>query len=146
MPVNRAVHGAHASQTKIVATVGPACDSREKLDELASVGVDVFRLNTAHATREQSQARLDDIRHLSDSYGQPLAVLVDLAGPKIRLGELPDGFLDLDMDAQVTFLRSGPIQGPESLGAKHLGHPANGYALEQGVLAECGGPKYHLPP
>lgn len=76
------------SRTKIVATVGPACSSREQLAELIEAGADVFRLNMAHAEPAVQQSLVNTIRSLSDELNEPIAILVDLAGPKIRLGEL----------------------------------------------------------
>src|SRR5688572_1227240 len=78
------------SRTKIVATVGPACADPAKLAELLRAGVDVFRLNMAHASPDEQQKHVDNIRALSDELDEPIAILVDLAGPKIRLGDLPD--------------------------------------------------------
>jgi len=103
------------SQTKIVATVGPACEERAELIELIHAGVDVFRINTAHGTREEHQRRVDDIREASEAVGQVVAILVDLAGPKIRLGELPDGELQCDAGAQVRFVRGNASSGPNEL-------------------------------
>lgn len=102
------------SQTKIVATVGPACESESMLAELIQAGVDVFRLNTAHGDQSQQQARLEAIRRVSRRLGQPVAVLVDLAGPKIRLGELPGGQRQLTAGQTVRFVRAHP-QGPDDL-------------------------------
>jgi len=75
-------------RTKIVATVGPACGSVEMLRTLIAAGVDVFRINTAHGTRQEHQATLDAIRQASEAENRPIGALVDLAGPKIRLGQL----------------------------------------------------------
>src|SRR4029078_12168798 len=79
---------AYRARTKIVATVGPACGSVEKLVELVNAGASVFRINTAHGTQEERDKKLADIRAASAKTAQPIGVLVDLAGPKIRLGEL----------------------------------------------------------
>ena len=76
------------ARTKIVATVGPAWHGVEKLTQLIQAGVSVFRINTAHGNEEQRNEVLKDIRTASDAVGIPVGVLVDLAGPKIRLGEL----------------------------------------------------------
>ena len=78
-------------RTKIVATVGPACRAEETLRGLIQAGVDVFRLNMAHGSIEEHEETLGRIRRVSDDLGRPVGVLVDLAGPKIRLGELPGG-------------------------------------------------------
>lgn len=75
-------------RTKIVATVGPACGTVERLVQLLHAGVSVFRINTAHGTIEERQQRLADIRTAGEQAGMQVGVLLDLAGPKIRLGEL----------------------------------------------------------
>ncbi|HMO86958.1 MAG TPA: pyruvate kinase, partial [Lacipirellulaceae bacterium] len=80
-----------SARTKIVATIGPATSSLEKLAELAEAGADVFRLNMAHGSAEDGQQLVNRIRQVSEDQGRPLAVLVDLAGPKIRLGEVAQG-------------------------------------------------------
>src|SRR5437868_6973194 len=79
---------AHRARTKIVATVGPSCGSVEKLAELIRAGASVFRINTAHGTQEERDKKLLDIRAASKQTETPVGILVDLAGPKIRLGEL----------------------------------------------------------
>jgi pyruvate kinase len=76
------------ARTKIVATVGPACSTPEMLTKLAIAGVDVFRLNMAHGDIERQQQNVDTIRQISEELNQPIAILVDLAGPKFRLGEV----------------------------------------------------------
>jgi pyruvate kinase len=93
------------SQTKIVATVGPACDSDEKLAALILAGVDVFRLNMAHADHRRQDVRLAAIRRAATRVGRTVGVLVDLAGPKMRLGELPGGQLLCQTGDRVRFVR-----------------------------------------
>jgi pyruvate kinase len=94
------------SQTKIVATVGPAIAEEAQLADLVAAGVDVFRLNMAHGDRREHQARLAAIRNVATRAGQPVAVLADLAGPKIRLGELPGGQLTCDAGDRLRFVRN----------------------------------------
>jgi pyruvate kinase len=103
------------SQTKIVATIGPACDSVEGLTALIEAGVDVFRLNTAHGDRQTLQQRLEWVRAASGNLGQPVAVLVDLAGPKIRLGELPGGQLQCIQGQRLRFIRGREAVMPSEL-------------------------------
>lgn len=86
MPISTEFRG--RARTKIVATVGPSCCDQEMLAKLAVAGVDVFRLNMAHGKIEQQQENVDKIRQVSEELGQPIAILVDLAGPKFRLGEV----------------------------------------------------------
>ncbi|WP_372861666.1 pyruvate kinase [Spongiibacter sp.] len=75
-------------RTKIVATVGPACDSRELLREMVRAGVNVFRLNFSHGSADEHRSRCQLIREISASEGRHVAVLGDLQGPKIRLRKL----------------------------------------------------------
>jgi pyruvate kinase len=76
-------------RTKIVATIGPATFARDKLHALAEIGVDVVRINFAHGTHEGAAEIIEWTREASVVCGKPLAVLADLAGPKIRIGSLP---------------------------------------------------------
>ncbi len=103
------------ARTKIVATVGPACRKPEQLAALVVAGVDVFRLNMAHASLEEHGQTLAAIRAVSDELRRPIAVLVDLAGPKIRLGELPGDLLELPLDAEVHFVRGERPRQPGDL-------------------------------
>ncbi len=71
-------------RTKIVATIGPASDSPEVLNELIDAGVDVFRLGTAHDPVERVLERVETIRSVAKGHERPVGILVDLAGPKVR--------------------------------------------------------------
>lgn len=102
------------ARTKIVATVGPASNHPDKLRELALAGVDVFRLNMAHSGPEDQQRVVNDIRALSAELGEPIAILVDLAGPKIRLGDLPDTSIHCEV-GDVYFFVTGTPQAANEL-------------------------------
>lgn len=78
-------------RTKIVATLGPATDSPDVLDAIILAGVDVVRLNAAHSTLEELDARLAAALEAASRMGRTLGVLVDLPGPKVRVGEVVDG-------------------------------------------------------
>lgn len=93
------------ARTKIVATVGPACDSVEKLVELLNHGVDVFRINSAHGVQEDFERMLGRIREASAQIGVPVGVLLDLSGPKIRLGQLAQDPFFIETGSTVTFVR-----------------------------------------
>lgn len=103
------------SQTKIVATVGPACDEPAVLQRLVAAGVDVFRLNSAHGTLADHRARLQRIRRVSQDVGYPVAVLLDLAGPKIRLGQLPNDSYQCVTGETVRFVRGEYSRQPGEL-------------------------------
>jgi len=75
-------------RTKILATVGPACDSPEQIEEMLASGVNGFRLNFSHATFEGAATAIENVRNASRNVGKPVAVLQDLQGPKVRLGML----------------------------------------------------------
>ncbi|MEX0641064.1 MAG: pyruvate kinase [Pirellulales bacterium] len=89
------------ARTKIVATVGPACQDEAKLAELIAAGADVFRLNLAHGSIAQHDQVVDRIRRAEAAAGRPIAILADLAGPKIRLGEIVGGQVPLEAGALV---------------------------------------------
>lgn len=103
--------------TKIVATVGPACSTKDTLVEMILAGADVFRINTAHGSVEEHDAVLAAIRAAAASLSTPIGVLVDLAGPKIRLCELPEP-IECKIDARFTFVRGEP-SGPHELGCTY---------------------------
>jgi pyruvate kinase len=80
--------GAARRRTKIVATIGPASATRESLRALVDAGVDGARLNFSHGTHEEHAQRVELIRAVQDDVGRPLAIMADLQGPKLRIGEL----------------------------------------------------------
>lgn len=79
------------NRTKIVATVGPASNSKDTLRALASEGVDVFRLNFSHGKHEEHQKVIDAVREINAELGTHIAHLQDLQGPKIRVNEVKEG-------------------------------------------------------
>lgn len=76
-------------RTKIVCTIGPASNNPEMLEKMVAAGMNVARLNFSHGTHEQHAALIKMIRELAERTGQPIAILQDLQGPKIRVGDLP---------------------------------------------------------
>lgn len=84
-----------ARRARIVATLGPACRGVAKIAELARAGADVFRVNFSHGAHEDHAKTIADVRAAEAQVGRPLAVLADLQGPKIRLGEFADGTVRL---------------------------------------------------
>src|SRR5579884_152631 len=75
-------------RTKIVATMGPACGTPQLLFDLFEAGVDVCRLNFSHGSLDEHLLTLRNIREAAARFDQPIAVLGDLCGPKIRLGQI----------------------------------------------------------
>lgn len=84
------------SRTKIVATVGPASDSKEMLMSLVEAGVNVFRLNFSHSNHEKHAAVIKLITEINHELGTNVAILADLQGPKIRLGQVENEQVELE--------------------------------------------------
>src|SRR5882757_6019993 len=99
--------------TKIVATLGPASSSVERLRELFEAGADVFRLNFSHGTQDDHKQRVDLLRALEKEYKHPIAILMDLQGPKLRLGALAKGPMELKK-GQTIRLDMDPAPGTEA--------------------------------
>ncbi len=91
------------NRTKIVATVGPACDSYEGLKELAEAGVNVFRLNFSHGTHEDKAQVIEHIRKINANLGLTISILGDLQGPKLRVGEIENNHLEVKAGDILTF-------------------------------------------
>ncbi len=89
-------------RTRIVATIGPASDSKEILRALVAAGVNVFRLNFSHGDHASHGRTYQRIREVTADVRRPVAVLADLCGPKIRVGRFPEGGIALVADAVVT--------------------------------------------
>ncbi|WP_420402450.1 pyruvate kinase [Nisaea sp.] len=86
--------------TKIVATLGPASSTAERIEELFRAGVDVFRLNFSHGSHRDHAERLRVIRELEKKTGRSIAVMADLQGPKLRIGSFKDGKIELKAGAK----------------------------------------------
>lgn len=82
-------------RAKIVCTLGPATGTQEKVTELVNAGMNVARINASHGSHEEHEERIRYVRRAAEETGQAVAVLVDLQGPKIRLGRFADGPVEL---------------------------------------------------
>lgn len=90
-------------QTKIVATLGPATSTPEAIESLHVAGADVFRLNFSHGDHKDQIARYEAIRHVEKKLGRPIGVLVDLQGPKLRVGRFENGSVTLEPGQKFRF-------------------------------------------
>jgi pyruvate kinase len=88
-------------KTKIVATLGPATDSKEKLTELGREGVNVFRINFSHADYDNVRKTVKTIREINKEQGYNVAILADLQGPKLRVGVMEDDVILKDGDTFI---------------------------------------------
>lgn len=83
-------------RTKTLATIGPATDSEEMIDKLIEAGLDNCRLNFSHGTYEKMDEFIGWIRKAAKKYGRHVAIVQDLQGPKIRLGDIKDNYLEIN--------------------------------------------------
>ncbi|MHA4845755.1 pyruvate kinase [Flavitalea antarctica] len=102
-------HTSH--RTKIVATVGPACDTYEKLLELVKAGVNIFRLNFSHGTHEDKAKIIDFIRQINKTEPYSISILGDLQGPKLRVGEIGNDALLIEPGDILTFTSKEKVVG-----------------------------------
>jgi pyruvate kinase len=102
----------HQRRTKIVCTLGPASSSREVLGGLVDAGLNVARLNFSHGSHEDHAARVSLVRALGNECGQPIALLGDLQGPRIRIGVLPEARV-LETGEDLVLVPEGSERGDE---------------------------------
>lgn len=98
-------------RTKIVATVGPACNTYDKLLELVQAGVNIFRLNFSHGTHEDKLEVIQHIRKINATQPYNIAILGDLQGPKLRVGEIENGGLEIKAGDILTFTSKEKVIG-----------------------------------
>jgi len=100
-------------KTKIVATIGPVSESLEMMETLAKEGMNVIRLNLSHGSYDEHRLRIKNARTVSQKLKMPLATLVDLPGPKIRIGDFSEGKVTLKKGASIT-LTTTAVEGNAS--------------------------------
>ena len=128
---------------KILATLGPASETREAIARLFLAGADVFRINMSHASHEGMRERIRMIRSIEEEYKRPIGILADLQGPKLRIGKLKSGAAQL-VKGQTFILDSDPAPGDAT--RVFLPHPEILSALEPGhsVLIDDGKVRLHV--
>ncbi|RYG01027.1 MAG: pyruvate kinase [Chitinophagaceae bacterium] len=98
-------------RTKIVATVGPACDTYEKLLDLVNAGVNIFRLNFSHGSHEDKTKIIEHIRKINKTQPYNISILGDLQGPKLRVGEIGNDALLIEPGDILTFTSKEKVVG-----------------------------------
>src|SRR6187455_2018442 len=137
-------------RTKIVCTLGPATDHPGVIEQLIECGMDVARVNASHGHHADHARRIERVRNASLALGQPVAILLDLPGPKFRIGELPDNLRKLPEGAVVRLVAEGgiteeedearegsnvlPVRNPDLLQALRMGEPV---FLADGSIELC---------
>jgi pyruvate kinase len=126
-------------KAKILATLGPASSTREQITALFRAGADVFRLNFSHGTHEDHQARYELIRGIEEELERPIGILMDLQGPKLRVGTFAGGAVDLktggtyrlDLDEAKGDAKRAQLPHPEIFAAAK---PGTNLLLDDGRL------------
>ena len=132
-------HPAKPRRTKIVATIGPACDSPDVLKAMMKAGMNVARLNLSHGTLEEHKARIDLLRSVSDGIGRHIAIMIDTRGIEIRTRMISDGTVDLvpgDIFSLYMDERPGNAEGV-SITYSHLAQevsPGTPILLDDGAI------------
>src|SRR5688500_11360110 len=117
-------------RTKIVATLGPASSDRAMIARLFEAGADVFRINMSHTSHERMRELVAMIRDIESEYGRPIGILVDLQGPKLRVGKFAEGAVtltkgetfELDSDQAGGDVRRVHLPHPEIFGSVAAGN------------------------
>ncbi len=104
----------HWRRTRIVATLGPASNSEKKIASLMEAGVNVFRLNMSHGTHDEHRLLVEKIRKISSRKKNHIAILMDLCGPKIRIGVFENGSIEIKQGEKVR-VSCSDAQGREGL-------------------------------
>jgi pyruvate kinase len=108
-------------RTKIVATIGPASDSEEMLRRLIDAGMDVARLNFSHRSAEHAKPLVERIRSVADQMGVFVGILGDLRGPRIRVGEMEGGSIELQRGNKVILTSEKVIGSPQKFAVSFKG-------------------------
>ncbi len=126
-------------RTKIVATVGPASSEPAVLHQLIRAGVNVFRLNLSHGEHSEHQVHYGRIRAAAEAAGEPVAVLADLCGPKIRVSRFAGGQIQLEPGTTVVVTTRDVIGGPGLIPSQYTAlandvRPGDRILLDDGLL------------
>ena len=116
-------------RTKIVATLGPSSSERSVIAALFHAGTDVFRINMSHTSHERMRELVTTIRSIEAEFERPIGILVDLQGPKLRVGQFASGPVALAKGATFVF---DTDTAPGSVARVHLPHPEIFSAIEPG--------------
>ena len=116
-------------RVKIVATLGPASNNEKMIRALFEAGADVFRINMSHATPEALRQAHAIIRKIEADFSRPIGILIDLQGPKLRIGKFESGAIRLTEGDILSFVRRESVGG---LGRVHLPHPEIFQAVQPG--------------
>jgi len=110
-------------KAKIICTMGPASRDEPTLGKLVAAGMDCARLNFSHGTHEDHARAIANVRRASEIAGRPIAILLDLQGPKIRVGKIKGGKVKLEEDTEVTIVTDDVLGTAERFSCSYAGLP-----------------------
>ena len=108
-------------KTKIICTIGPACDSEKSLTELCLAGMNVARLNFSHGTHEQHLEKINRIKAVREKLNMPIAIMLDTKGPEYRIKTFEDGKIELNDGDTFTFTTEEIIGNQERVSVNYKG-------------------------
>ena len=109
------------NRTKVIATVGPASGSYDVLSKLVAAGVDVFRLNFSHATREKHLEVIGHVEKINRLFHTNVGILIDLQGPKLRIGEVEGGKIKIKSKDKIVITTEPCVGNKERLYVNYKG-------------------------
>ena len=129
-----------ARRTKIIATIGPASDSEAMIKDLAEAGMDVARIGLAHGTLDEAIEKFHRVRRVSEALGRPIGTLIDLPGPKVRAGQMPEEGLQLEQGETMRLTHGTGPSSSEVIQVDHDGlltdlHVGDRVAFGDGAVA-----------
>ena len=110
-------------KAKIICTMGPASRDEPTLGKLVAAGMDCARLNFSHGTHEDHARTITNVRRASEIAGRPIAILLDLQGPKIRVGKIKGGKVKLEEETEVTIVTDDVLGTAERFSCSYAGLP-----------------------
>ena len=127
-------------KTKIVCTIGPACDSEETLRAMMLAGMNVARLNFSHGTHAEHQVRIDRIKKLRAELDLPIAIMLDTKGPEYRIGTFENGKIELHSGDTFTFTTEPVTGNAERVSVSYAGlaqdlEPGDTVLVNDGLIA-----------
>src|SRR5579871_6832829 len=93
------------TRTKIICTIGPSCNTHEKISQLVDAGMNVARLNFSHGTHEDHLIVIDILKRVRKEKNVPLAIMLDTKGPEIRLGKMANGAVPLQAGQKLLLVK-----------------------------------------
>lgn len=130
-------------KTKIVCTLGPACDNEETLTRMINAGMNVARINMSHGTHEEQKVRIDRLKKIIEKTGKNVAILLDTKGPEVRIGVFENGSVILDDGAMFNLYKKETVGTSEGISISYpklvdifLGE--NGKAIGRKILLDDG--------